>query len=49
MSWADLFERAAAYETDVEAIRERLAARREDPSDPNRENADGTSQGAENA
>ncbi|WP_281275345.1 hypothetical protein [Halorussus ruber] len=30
MSWDDLFERAEEYETDVETIRERLAAHRED-------------------
>lgn len=29
MTWADLFERAEAYETDVETIRETLAARRD--------------------
>jgi predicted ATP-grasp superfamily ATP-dependent carboligase len=29
MNWADLFERAEEYETDVETIREALAARRE--------------------
>lgn len=28
MSWADLFERAEEYETDVETIRETLDARR---------------------
>ncbi len=28
--WADLFERAGAYETDVEAIRERLEEVRAD-------------------
>jgi hypothetical protein len=33
MSWADLFERAEEYETDVETIRERLAARREEADD----------------
>jgi hypothetical protein len=30
MNWADLFERAEAYETDMETIRERFVARRED-------------------
>ena len=30
MNWADIFERAEAYETDVETIRETLAARRKD-------------------
>jgi hypothetical protein len=30
MNWADLFERAEPYETDVETIREALAARREE-------------------
>jgi hypothetical protein len=30
MNWADIFERAEAYETDVETIRETLAARRDD-------------------
>lgn len=29
-SWADLFERAEAYETDVEAIQERLQEVRAD-------------------
>jgi hypothetical protein len=28
VNWADIFERAGAYETDVETIRERLAVRR---------------------
>jgi predicted ATP-grasp superfamily ATP-dependent carboligase len=28
VNWADIFERAEAYETDVETIRETLAARR---------------------
>jgi hypothetical protein len=35
MDWADLFERAKEYETDVATIRERLAARRGQTSDPN--------------
>jgi hypothetical protein len=30
MNWADLFEHAETYETDVAAIREALAVRRED-------------------
>jgi len=30
MDWAELFERAATRETDVAAIRDRLAARRDD-------------------
>ena len=33
MSWADLFERAEEYETDVETIREALAARRDDDAE----------------
>lgn len=37
MNWADLFERAEAYETDVETIRERLAARREDADETSRD------------
>ena len=30
VNWADLFERAEEYDTDVETIRERLAAHREE-------------------
>jgi hypothetical protein len=30
VTWADLFERASEYDTSREAIREALAARRED-------------------
>ena len=33
MSWADLFERAEAYETDVETIRATLAVRRDAATD----------------
>jgi hypothetical protein len=29
MTWADLFERASAYGTTVEQVRDRLATRRE--------------------
>lgn len=32
MNWADLFDRADEYETDVATIREALAARRETES-----------------
>ncbi len=33
MSWADLFERAEEYETDVATIRQRLDAHRRDSAE----------------
>jgi len=41
MNWADLFEHAETYETDVAAIRETLAARREDRDEDAEPNAEG--------
>jgi predicted ATP-grasp superfamily ATP-dependent carboligase len=42
VNWADLFERAEEYETDVETIRQRLAAHREEggSTESNTEEAD---------
>ena len=40
MNWADLFERAEAYGTDVGTIRETLESRREDATDANQEGSD---------
>lgn len=42
MDWADLFDRAAGYEIDVETIRETLARHRAGDSgqDDNREESD---------
>ena len=40
MDWADLFERAGAYETDAETIREALAERRAGDADGRADDAD---------